>query len=231
MMNILGSALCCTICLAVLLACGNPVESVSGDPSSDGLVAYWKLDGTGDDYSGNGYHALISGAVPATDRFGNENSAYFFDGSNDVMEVADFYHWNDGITFSFWTKYQGTTSNAAPLNDKHDEYHLHFQGGNLQFYLCGVDNFMPSYNPPTGQWIHIAATWDGSTMTCYVNGESIGSMPATGSILNSDYPLFVASDESHVYEYYWGSMDDVRIYDRGLNPGEILNLYHEGGWE
>jgi hypothetical protein len=30
--------------------------------------------------------------------------------------------------------------------------------------------------------------------------------------------------------YLSGKMDDIRIYNRGLNDIEIQQLYHEGGW-
>ena len=30
--------------------------------------------------------------------------------------------------------------------------------------------------------------------------------------------------------YLYGSLDDVRIYNRALSESEIQALYHEGGW-
>ena len=46
----------------------------------DGLVAYYPLNGNANDESGNGNHVTVYGATLTTDRFGNTNKAYSFDG-------------------------------------------------------------------------------------------------------------------------------------------------------
>ena len=66
-------------------------HSVQGGADSqpvitDGLLAYWPFDGNANDASGNGVHGTVSGAVLTEDRCGNENSAYGFDGVDDLHE-------------------------------------------------------------------------------------------------------------------------------------------------
>lgn len=50
-----------------------------------GLIAYYPFDGNAMDESGNGNHAHPDGTVAATDKFGNFQSAYFFDGEKSSM--------------------------------------------------------------------------------------------------------------------------------------------------
>ena len=51
----------------------------------DGLVAYYPFSGNANDYSGIGNHGTVFGATLATDRFGNLNHAYSFDGIDDYI--------------------------------------------------------------------------------------------------------------------------------------------------
>ena len=48
---------------------------------TDGLVAYYPFNGNANDESGNGNHGTVNGATLTTDRDGNENSSYSFDGT------------------------------------------------------------------------------------------------------------------------------------------------------
>jgi len=219
------------LCLIVLLSCGNPVESVTGDPPADGLVVHWELDGNGLDASGNGHDGTVTGALPAEDRFGSSNNALQFDGIDDVFEVPDFHDWDDQISISAWVNVQGWTSENATIIEKHGEIGFTIREDDIHFYLASGKTLNQPFSINTNQWTNIVATWDGSTMKIFVNGEEIGSMNASGTIANSSYSMYVASDESHVPHHYLGLIDDVRIYNIGLNSGEILNLYHEGGWE
>ena len=49
---------------------------------TNGLVAYYPFDGNANDDSGNGNNGTVNGATLTTDRFGNANSAYSFDGQS-----------------------------------------------------------------------------------------------------------------------------------------------------
>ncbi|MFM8685494.1 MAG: hypothetical protein ACKODJ_02965, partial [Bacteroidota bacterium] len=48
----------------------------------NGLVGYWPFIGNANDESGNGNHGIVNGATLTSDRFGNQNSAYDFDGND-----------------------------------------------------------------------------------------------------------------------------------------------------
>ena len=52
---------------------------------TDGLVVWYPFSGNANDQSGNGNHATVYGATLTADRFGNPNSAYWFDGVNDYI--------------------------------------------------------------------------------------------------------------------------------------------------
>ena len=51
---------------------------------NDGLVAPYPFSGNANDESGNGNHGTVFGATLATDRIGNTDSAYSFDGGYSI---------------------------------------------------------------------------------------------------------------------------------------------------
>ncbi len=79
--------------------------SLSAQIPTDSLVAWYPFNGNANDESGNGHHGTVHGATLTTDRFGNPNSAYHFDGVDDFIEViaGNFVtEINDARSISFW---------------------------------------------------------------------------------------------------------------------------------
>ena len=52
-----------------------------------GLVAYFPFCGNANDQSANLNNGIVNGPTLTSDRFGNANSAYEFDGSNDYISI------------------------------------------------------------------------------------------------------------------------------------------------
>ena len=87
------------VCVVVFLFCGTTHAGLS-----DGLVAYYPFNGNANDESGNGNNGTVHGATLTTDRFGNANKAYYFNGVNSFIEVSDSSTLDIPInlTFSVW---------------------------------------------------------------------------------------------------------------------------------
>ena len=51
---------------------------------TNGLVGYWPFNGNANDESGNGNNGTVNGATLTSDRFGNANGAYSFNGSSEI---------------------------------------------------------------------------------------------------------------------------------------------------
>ncbi len=86
---------------------------------TDSLVAWYPFNGNANDESGNGHHGTVHGATLTTDRFGNPNSAYHFDGVDDFIEVA-FGNVNTSpsneVSISFWMHIEENTIPYASIN-------------------------------------------------------------------------------------------------------------------
>ena len=85
------------------------VEFVSAQiPSyvpTNGLVGWWPFNGNANDESGNGNNGIVSGTTSLTsDRKGNLNSAFVWDGTNSPISILSnmTQNFQSGITFSVW---------------------------------------------------------------------------------------------------------------------------------
>ena len=86
--------------------------------------------------------------------------------------------------------------------------------------------------PPFGVWSHVAGTWDGQTMLLYLNGVVIASAPYQGEIGYDGNPIIIgADDDGHGVPgccYFVGEIDEVRLSDRALMPGEFIRTCSPG---
>jgi hypothetical protein len=57
--------------------------------SSQGLVAYFPLNGNGADASGNGHNGVVVAAMPTDNRLGQAGQALLFDGTNSYVSIPD----------------------------------------------------------------------------------------------------------------------------------------------
>jgi hypothetical protein len=80
--------------------------------------------------------------------------------------------------------------------------------------------------PPIGEWTHLAATYDGSSMKVYYDGVVVGEMEASGQLGVSDGTLCIGTkhETAPAGDEYNGMLDDVRIYNRALSVSEIKML-------
>lgn len=85
---------------------------------------------------------------------------------------------------------------------------------------------------PAGTWSFIAGSWDGSTMRVYVNGVQVGTFARTAAMLTSTTAMSIGADfrgGTTAAEYFDGSIEDVRIYNRALTQPELGTMYSTRG--
>ena len=62
-------------------------QSIPNFVPQNGLVGYWPFENNANDITGNNYHGTEINVLPTTDRFGNANAAYEFNGIDSRVEV------------------------------------------------------------------------------------------------------------------------------------------------
>ncbi|MEA3224943.1 MAG: LamG-like jellyroll fold domain-containing protein, partial [Planctomycetota bacterium] len=133
------------------------------------------------------------------------------------------------ITICVWINPSWTGNNRLLQKGRSDnQYRLIKEwGDNTKFHLSGVGELFPQeVLPPLGEWTHLAATYDGSAMKLYFNGEIVAEMDASGDISTSDEPLIIGNKHETAPggDEFNGILDDVRIYNRALSHSEIKKL-------
>ena len=67
-------------------------------------------------------------------------------------------------------------------------------------------------------WMHLAMTYDGTTIRLYIDGVLVDS--ATGAHVSNNNPLRFGR-WTPASEYWDGVVDEVRLYNRTLSQGEV----------
>jgi hydrogenase maturation factor HypE len=208
------------------------VVSVSNSQAASGLIAAYSFDqGTGSlapDATGLGHTGTITGATwTSGGRFGG---ALVFNGSSAQVAVADTpdLDLTTGMTLEAWVRPTGlsgwrTVIMKEASNTLAYTLYAHDQAPRPAGYIRvgGADRSAAGTAAlALNTWTHIAATYDGAALRLYVNGTQAGSVNVTGSISMSDGALRIGGNAIWG-EYFQGSIDEVRIYNRALSAGEI----------
>ena len=210
--------------------CSCPV--VSTDPLKDGLIAYYPFNGNTNDESGNSNHGTATGGVLTTDKGGNNNKAYSFDG-NDYIRVPNSTSLSGvGNTFTItaWVNNQDQLVSIvckAAQNGATMQFRF-FSDATIFFANNGkAADFTATLNP-LNTWKHIAVTSDGTTAKYYLNGVLVSSISTTAASNSNDHTtdMYIGADTHGVTEFHRGKLDEIRIYSRVLNGGEVLQLFN-----
>jgi len=209
------------------------------------LVGYWAMEeGTGStelvDSSGQTNHGEITGAptwIPSISGLG-----LHVDGLNDyaLVDDASSLDITGAITLAAWVKpaQQATQDimKKAVINAT-DGYELSLSSlssptsPGTVFFRLNQDTSGNTYRVDTATqypfdgltWIHVAGTYDGSTMRIYFNGIEEASAAAPASIFANvlDLGIGAQSDGTRLIQ---GDLDELRVYSRALSAGEIAAL-------
>jgi len=213
------------------------------------LVGWWRFDeGTGTSVydSARNNNGTVYDAVWTT---GQINGALNFDGIDDYVEIPD----NDDsldmtsqMTITAWVKPNNVDGMYCIAVKLPDETASENFSGNYGFFIEGncldlwhqyaevAETFYPSTSPPSvaaGIWQHVAVTLKtGDSVKFYINGAPAGTRPQNlpFGIVNNE-PVRIGKTRSDEYGYwFYGGIDDVRIYNRELSGTEIQQIYLQG---
>jgi hypothetical protein len=203
-------------------------------PPPGGLVAGYAFSGgtgtTVADASGGGNTGTLTGATWTAGKFG---SGLSFSGSGAVtVPDAASLDLTTGLTLMGWV-YPTARPAGAWMTVVLKE-----QPGELVYGLYATSDTGPPegcVNPsttrcaragaplPLNTWTHLAVTYDNATLRLYVNGAQVASRALSGRLPISAGPLKIGGN-SVWGEYFRGTIDEVRVYNRALSAVEIATL-------
>jgi len=214
--------------------------------------AYYPFNGNANDESGNGNDGVVHGATLSSDRYGNANSSYSFEGKDNYITIPEFSELptsNDPFSICLWAYISNDSPspfrfyrwgsnetgmgavdewNAFSFIDASYKAFDKYDGLVHTFY--GVtykeDTWIEIPELQRGTWFHTAVTYDGSTVKIYFNGDLKKTHSDDANVHSSN--ITIGPHGFHVPDasYPLNKIDDIRLYDKCLSDSEILDIYN-----
>jgi len=176
-----------------------------------------------------------------TDLFGNEQKALVFDGyygvnlsnipqqTNTSLSVWLYAGWASltefmevsnvifGVGPTILYLYEATLAYPVP------QYYYHIDGG---IVLSNQKNNKVESGTPIEGWHHIVVTYDGNTISHYIDGTLAGIKNLSGVIKKSRQPYKLAY--AILGNGFWsGALDDLRFYSHTLSVTDVQKLFNQ----
>ena len=213
-------------------------EQIAADANldADRLVAHWALDEssgtTATDSSGNGHDGTLTPSTGSGPQWtaGIRDGALSFDGMDDFVQAA-----TDGLPVGGEPRTLAAFVRLDP-NGANDQYivgwgdspgstgskwYLNAYNGRLRL-VCWYSDITSTATIPYDRWLHVAAVYDGTTATLYLDGVP-AAVPAimTLSTVAESFMIGALGDSDAAMHFFRGMIDDVKIYNYARTAEQI----------
>jgi len=215
--------------------------------TTEGLVAYYTFNGNANDESGNGNDGTVHGASLTTDRFGNINNAYSFDGIDDYIDIGTNVKPTFPISVSVWIKVKSAPITACVF--RNDQWTSEWYHGCT--IMCTVDRKIltqvgSGQSSPESRshtiteesvisfenWHHLLIIfYSPLDHRIYVDGDYISAVETGGEGTTMTYSSATGAIGNRFDDYVDSFIDDIRVFNTLLTIEDIQALYYEGGWD
>lgn len=222
----------------------NLIYNTEKNSYENGLMGLYKLDNiTGaNDLSEFGLNGETVGTTLTTDKDGNADKAYAFNGTSDYIRVL----YNaaqaprEGLTVGAWMyrpSWTESTTRSIISKTEAGGYLIQCVSGYLRGFVHangGYRNPQVALSTLSAGWHSIYLTYDKRYARLWVDGVNVNTVDTGGT-----YPIAYAASNSLAIgaeatggatpsgQYFDGSMYDVRIYNRALTETELLAIYNQ----
>lgn len=224
---------------------GADMEAPIGTPKAGPVAEYSFDDGneeTAADGSGHNHAGTVEGATKAPGKFGE---GLQFDGEEDCVSIPvdGELQASEEFTIEAWVRPEGSGEEALPVIAMDDEnsgpgeeqFSYELFGGQEarpkgwvrkagEEGTWGVEGEEPL---PEKAWSHLTLTDDGHVIRLYVDGKLGNEEVSTDvapPLTEAEGPLTIGCGIKYgAYRHFKGRIDEVRVYDRALDAGEVAS--------
>lgn len=233
---------------AALVAIACPAVC-DGDP--DGApVGFWRFDEPDGldllDASGNGHKGEILNNSRGVERVDGRNGGALSFSAGDQKQRGkaggarllglDGLSWSQGLTVALWVKFTSINrpdtyelvSNTVADRGPGFRFVLSWsalslrsgEGGSGKTWGCGSDATRITLK--TGEWYHLAGTYDGSVFRTFIDGALVGESDPGLTLTEGEGTVWVGSYRGGYAYGLTGLVDDLRLYDYARTPAQII---------
>ncbi|MFO8011711.1 MAG: LamG domain-containing protein, partial [Phycisphaerae bacterium] len=201
----------------------------------DDLEAYWSLDYTLEDKTGNGHDGTFSGDAGYSPDAVLGDAAVTLDGNGDKVTAQGIDIAEKSFSLSLWVKRSRANTQEWVLGQgtsgsTDNALHVGFRGNNqFSFAFYGDDlNVQDAAFTDTANYHHFICTYDSTSnmQTVYLDGAFVGNKTA-GNDFQATGDFWIGCRQNNT-EYYQGLADEVGVWTRTLSPTEVGQLYNGG---
>ncbi len=215
---------------------GNQAGTIFHPGDLDAFTTYhWRIDEVNDVGTTTGTEwSFTTGSTFA------DTSAYAldFDGNDDLVDCgngASLRLTGTGLTVEALIRaeswkpnvWEGSIVNKEQNGGGTDNGYMLRAGNNGQLsFNLGSGTWHEITSPvgamTTGQFTHVAGTYDGATMRLYIDGNRVAQAAGTFSIADANVNLWLGDSQSNPTRVFDGVIDEVRIWNRARSAAEIV---------
>lgn len=219
---------------------------------SDNLLAWYNFSGDASDASGNGHHGAAFNISSTTDRQGQSGQAFYFDGATSDIAVPYAPAFNAfPLTISLWVRTESDENGGMIIrhytNSSWNGWVVSVTGssGTTQTVAPGYmlqappncNGVVSSVNCDTGInysgevndnfWHMLTFTVDGDSGRFYFDGllQTTQAWSGTPGAPDNTDALHIGSSDIGPEFMFHGAIDEVGLWNRALNAGEIETLF------
>jgi hypothetical protein len=164
------------LALLCLLAAAPAARAATGPVAAYGFEDTGDLTVAGDSTSFGNQGTVVGGASRGAGKFG---SAMSFDGSNDMVRIPDAgpISLASGMTLEAWIKPAATSGWRTVLfkGRRSDLSYALYGTPSAHITTGGVSSVLNGPATSANTWVHLAATYDGTTLRFYVDGAQVAT--------------------------------------------------------
>ena len=214
----------------------------TGEP---GLIANYPFDDNANDATPYANHGTIGGNPTFITHTGQSGKAIKFDGNKDSVLVRNAVQLiSDYMTIGFWIRVDSTNladAEAYVIDFGHwdQRWKISLPQHRRIVYTTNAknalsNNFITDMDSGDGNdlsigiWWHVTMVHDGTNNIIYVNGVETKRVPTTGKLNSTARPLFFGCNGVEGGQYFFGTLDNVKLYNKAMTAAEINKLFRTG---
>jgi len=209
-------------------------EEVSALYQYGRLVGGYGFDGDANDVSFNQNHGTVSGATLTTNRFGQANKAYDFNGAGDYIDLGNLKSQlsvDNNFSVSLWLNTNELKNSGifSSTNGTNNRIALKLVGttGTIAGGFYNGSWTAKSSTISINEWNHIVLIKNGNSFNMYINNSILTSTTAPNAASTQNTRIGSRTDGT---EFFNGSIDDVAIFNYALSESEVEELYLRGNY-